>query len=150
MFSDRLTDDPDRSWFASMLTIKVKEHYSMDYGKMRGENEVLIYGNYLEPGAIAPIYQEVVDRAHLSKVMMEYLDDFNSMTKKPMSLVLFGNAIEHISRISRVINQPYGNALLVGVGGSGRKSLTTLAVSIADFKLFEIAINSTYGVLKKT
>ena len=46
--------------------------------------------------------------------MDEYLEDFNQQTSKPMSLVLFQSAIDHVARISRIINQPYGNALLVG------------------------------------
>ena len=37
-----------------------------------------------------------------------------------MKLVMFLDACEHISRISRVIRYPQGNALLFGIGGSGR------------------------------
>lgn len=52
-----------------------------------------------------------------------------------MDLVLFMNAMEHILRIVRVITTPYGHAILVGVGGSGRKSLATLSTFIAQFEL---------------
>lgn len=92
------------------------------------------------------VYQEIEDHVALVKTMEDYLEDHNAMTSKPMSLVLFQNAIEHVARISRIICQPMGNALLVGVGGSGRKSLTVLAVSVADFKLFQIEISKSYGM----
>ena len=61
--------------------------------------------------------------------------------------VMFMDAINHtVARITRVLRQPKGNMLLLGVGGSGRQSLSRLSTFMAECKIFSIEITKGYGL----
>ena len=62
-----------------------------------------------------------------------------------MNLVLFDDALEHLTRIHRVIRMDQGHALLVGVGGSGKQSLCKLASYTAGCEVFEIQLSRGYS-----
>lgn len=49
-----------------------------------------------------------------------------------------------VTRIIRVIAQPRGNMLLIGIGGSGRQSLSRLSAYIIGFKVFQIEVTKHY------
>lgn len=83
--------------------------------------------------------------------MDSYQEEYNSDIsfiiggqKKQMKLVMFLDACEHIARIARIIRQPQGNALVLGVGGSGRQSLSRMATYLTGYKLFQIEVVKNY------
>jgi hypothetical protein len=55
---------------------------------VKGANAALVYGNFSDPKG-SKVYQEIADHDGLTKVMEDYLEDYNAITNKPMSLVLF-------------------------------------------------------------
>uniref|UniRef100_A0A4W6EBD4 Dynein axonemal heavy chain 3 n=1 Tax=Lates calcarifer TaxID=8187 RepID=A0A4W6EBD4_LATCA len=157
VFYDRLIDNEDKETFFSIVkertsncfkqsVEKLLSHLSPD-GKVADESiRSLFFGDYAKPDSDTKAYDEITDLHALQEVMEFYLDEYNNCSKAPMSLVMFKFAIEHISRICRVLKQDSGHLLLVGIGGSGRQSATKLGTFINDYVLFQIELTKNYSM----
>lgn len=74
----------------------------------------------------------------------QILEEYNESHTK-MNLVLFDDALDHLTRLQRVLRMPLGHALLVGVGGSGKQSICRLAAFTAECEVFEIMLSRGYS-----
>lgn len=81
----------------------------------------------------------------LQKLLNDALDAYNELNAQ-MNLVLFEDAMTHICRINRILEAPRGNALLIGVGGSGKQSLARLAASISSLEVFQITLRKGFVI----
>jgi len=155
VFYDRLVDDDDRQWVGHHLSEIIKLHFKekpervfsqdkLDDNNLLSALRALMFGDFMVQGQ-DKIYTQIMDQTAMAAVVNEYLSDFNATSKKPMHLVIFQFALEHVARIARIIQLPGGNALLVGMGGAGRQSLTRLAAYMEEFEVFQIEISKTYG-----
>ena len=159
VFGDRLVDDEDRLWLLSHVRESTKRIFGMNFdnifshldfdknGKVETLNEIrgLMFGYLLTPIGAPMKYKEMTDFQQLTANCEQALDMYNSSTTKPMDLVMFSFAIEHLCRVSRILNQPGGHALLIGVGGSGRQSITRLAAHMAEYDVVQIELTKNYG-----
>uniref|UniRef100_A0A8I3PUB4 Dynein axonemal heavy chain 2 n=1 Tax=Canis lupus familiaris TaxID=9615 RepID=A0A8I3PUB4_CANLF len=142
VFSDRLVDATDMEAFMAIISDKLGSFFDLTFHNLCPSRRSPIFGDFMrEP----KVYEDLTDLGVLKAAMETALKEYNlSPAVVPMQLVLFREAIEHITRIVRVIGQPRGNMLLVGIGGSGRQSLARLASSICEYITFQIEVTKHY------
>ena len=88
-------------------------------------------------------YEQGKNLDELRVTLENSLNDYNE-THAEMALVLFDDAVLHVARIVRIVKQTGGHALLVGVGGSGKQSLSKLAAHVCGYNLMSISVNPNY------
>ncbi|CAF4402891.1 unnamed protein product [Rotaria socialis] len=154
---DRFTELDDYRWFSKTLERVVDEELGSKYQSIikRDDWFVDFLRDAPEPTGDEPedadfdapkIYEPIPSLNVLEDRLKMYLTQYNeSIRGSGMDLVFFKDAMTHLVKISRIIRTPRGNALLVGVGGSGKQSLTKLASFIAGYKTFQIALTRAYN-----
>lgn len=133
VYQDRLINDEDRNWFKDLCIKTIGRYFEVKFEEVV-PSEPLLYGDLLTTDIPDnKKYIEMVDHSQVIRVCEANLEDYNQLNSTRMNLVLFMDAIIHLCRLSRIIRQPKGNALLLGLGGSGRQSLSRLAAHMCVF-----------------
>ncbi|XP_076264862.1 dynein heavy chain 8, axonemal kl-3 [Rhynchophorus ferrugineus] len=158
VISDRFTVISDKEWFVKALKNQVLEELSEDAEHYPEEETFWV--DFLreppEPTGDEPedfcfdapkVYEEIPSWDFLKEKLFTFMAEYNEAVRgTPMDLVFFHDAMVNLMIISRIIRTPRGNALLVGVGGSGKQSLTRLSSFIANYQSFQIQLTRSYNV----
>jgi len=108
-------------WFTALIMELLQRNFRMNFEHDDiFVKDKIMFGDLLKLDAPVKLYEEIRDKNKLLKVLTGMLDDYNIGNSNKMNLVFFDDAIEHILRIARVLRQPRGNIMLIGVGGSGK------------------------------
>ena len=138
VFSDRLVSDKDLERFSNILIELSKKHFEFESEKMQARPLIYVPFETRVGGVQTNVadqdraYVPVPTMPHLQDTLKGRLAEYNE-NHSAMDLVLFEQAAQHVARIARIISNPRGNALLVGVGGSGKQSLCKLAASVCGY-----------------
>ena len=155
VFVDKLTNQPDKTW-TNKAILDTIAHCIQESLVPKVEGKCYFVNFLLDPefdddGVCVDerpkLYQYVEDLELVRSKALAFQKQHNEETRVgKLELVLFEYALEHLMRVSRLINMDRGSAMLVGVGGSGKQSLTKLASYIAGNFIFQITITKFYGV----
>ncbi|ERE69011.1 dynein heavy chain 17, axonemal [Cricetulus griseus] len=143
VYGDKMVDDKDQETLRRVTMASTKKFFD-DLGEEHIFARPNIFCHFAQ-GIGDPKYFPVTDVAHLNKLLVDVLDSYNEVNAV-MNLVLFDDAVAHICKINRILESPRGNALLVGVGGSGKQSLSRLAAYISALDVFQITLKKGYSI----
>uniref|UniRef100_H2ZL82 Uncharacterized protein n=1 Tax=Ciona savignyi TaxID=51511 RepID=H2ZL82_CIOSA len=152
VFHDRLIDQKDKTIVQVLIQKLVEENFPKIEEFV--SRDPCLFGDYRtalqfcfftqdEPESEPRLYEDVQDFDAAKALFQEILEEYNE-DHTAMNLVLFEDALDHLTRIHRIIRMDHGHSLLVGVGGSGKQSLTKLASFSAGCDVFEIALSRGY------
>ncbi|KAK2964418.1 putative Dynein axonemal heavy chain 6 [Blattamonas nauphoetae] len=153
VFADRLVSADDKTIITTKICAlaKTQFHVNWNHEEMFLFNSPKIWVDFQKMGETIPRpYEEVPDIKKLQNGLVSILEEYNTdcamKRMKESNLVFFDDAIQHLARITRIFRQARGNALLVGVGGCGKQSLTRLSSFISGCACFEITLSRNYGL----
>ena len=158
VIADRFTNENDKKWFEYTLIKTLLDNMGEEIALEAQDSKYFV--DFMrdapeptgEEGGDADlespkIYEPMETFVPVIQRLTTFQDQYNDILRgSAMDLVFFPDAIINLIKISRIIRHPGGHMVLVGVGGSGKQSLTKLASFIANYRTFQITLTRNYNV----
>jgi len=151
IYGDRLVSPSDLKKYRALAADLSKKMFGkFNFTKYFQEKnpDVLVFAPFskgiseMEGGGF---YDKIPSTEKLSQLLGDALREYNE-NNAAMDLVLFNDAMCHVGKICRIITSSPGHPLLVGVGGSGRQSLSRLSSYTCLYITMMIVISGNYGM----
>ena len=154
VYGDRLVDYDDLDKFKRIIQGQARKafpqyniaRFYLSGGGVKADPLVFCHFSDGSTGGEELSYDQALNLNALRSTLESALDEYNEINAN-MNLVLFDDAVLHVARIVRIIKQIGGHALLVGVGGSGKQSLSRLAAHVCGYTVMQIMVNQSYSLL---
>ena len=123
VFADRLCTAEDVEAYqaiaSEILAVKFKVKWSKPEEAF-GPGKEIMFSSILTLESETQYYELIESKDKLLQSLGERLTNYNLSAPSKMDLVFFDDAVRHVMSIMRILMQPRGNAMLIGVSGSGK------------------------------
>eukprot|EP01054_Gregarina_sp_Poly1_P003174 Gregarina_sp_Poly_1__3173@NODE_18_length_21885_cov_39_980383_g16_i0_p1_GENE_NODE_18_length_21885_cov_39_980383_g16_i0NODE_18_length_21885_cov_39_980383_g16_i0_p1_ORF_typecomplete_len4767_score865_14AAA_6/PF12774_7/1_5e149AAA_6/PF12774_7/8_3e02AAA_6/PF12774_7/9_7DHC_N2/PF08393_13/4_2e02DHC_N2/PF08393_13/9_6e02DHC_N2/PF08393_13/4_6e02DHC_N2/PF08393_13/2_6e02DHC_N2/PF08393_13/1_9e118AAA_8/PF12780_7/2_6e03AAA_8/PF12780_7/5_6e02AAA_8/PF12780_7/7_5AAA_8/PF12780_7/2_2e91DHC_N1/PF08385_12/1_1e85DHC_N1/P len=138
IFRDRLVDEEHQTWTDERITSIFLKHFpNLSVADLA---KPILFSTYIT-GRYEESSTEALQDFIEGKMQVFYEEEV------AVKLVLFNECLHHILRIDRVLRQPLGHLLLVGVSGSGKTILSKFVAWLNGLSVFQIKAGRNYDTV---
>uniref|UniRef100_A0A8C5LFK9 Dynein, axonemal, heavy chain 14 n=1 Tax=Jaculus jaculus TaxID=51337 RepID=A0A8C5LFK9_JACJA len=151
VFHDRLMEPTEKSLFYQVLSKEIQNHFQIQWLPEDLMNDSSVFVDFLDlhKPHRKKLYQKTNDFNKLVNILNEFQMKLGSTSlEMSHSIVFFKEAIEHITRATRVLRQPGIHMLLIGMDGCGKETCATLACYVAEHKLYRVPVSHSYSYIE--
>ncbi|XP_011874224.1 PREDICTED: dynein heavy chain 10, axonemal [Vollenhovia emeryi] len=145
---DRLVSVQDENLVTEQLSEKIQDYWELEPEVIQYSlRDPILYGDYRnacnedEPR----FYEDLLDYEAVYSLFLEIFEEYNERNRTKLHIVLFNDALGHLTRVHRALRMHRGHVLVIGTGGSGKKSVIKLASFAAGYQFFQIVLSRGYN-----
>ncbi|RCK58006.1 Dynein heavy chain, cytoplasmic [Candida viswanathii] len=138
LFYDRLVSEDEKQW-TLVLFREVSQQYFPNVDLDSCFKEPIFFSNWMS------LNYKSVDEKELRSFVAQRLRVF-SEEEMEVDLVLHDEMLDHALRIDRVLRQPQGHMILVGLSASGKSTLAKFVAWINGLKVVFLNVRTNYTI----
>ncbi|KYN43305.1 Dynein heavy chain 10, axonemal, partial [Trachymyrmex septentrionalis] len=145
---DRLISVQDKNLVIEQLNEKIQTCWELEPEVIEYSlRDPILYGDFRNAfNEDKPrFYEDLLDYEAVYSLFLEIFEEYNERNRIKLHMVLFNDALEHLTRVHRALRMHCGHVLVIGTGGSGKKSVIKLASFAAGYQVFQIVLRRGYN-----